>query len=392
MSTKLEKKPDAAVVVATVRALKYQAEKSTDHLKEENLDSLKEGFANLDRHMNNVRSYQIPVLVVINKFPTDTEAELDLLKSMIEAQGFPVEIVTAHDDGSKGAKAAAEKIVELADNSDYELVSSYNEDDDLVTKIEKVAKRIYHAADVEYSDKAKRDLEKLQKLGKDRLPVIIAKTQYSFSDNAKELGAPTDFTLHVKGLSLRNGAGFVVVSTGHILDMPGLPKHPAALDIDVDEEICRMKTIKFIGLVIAALIAAADQGLKYYIATNYKVGEVHDVMPGLFSLTYVKNNGAAWNVLSGQMWLFYVISLIAIGVILYFYFNKKYSHWMFKTGLIFTLGGIIGNLIDRLHLKYVIDMIQLDFVQFNIFNLADSAITVGVVLIFCYLLFIERED
>lgn len=109
VSTKLEKKPDAAVVVATVRALKYQAEKSTDHLKEENLDSLKEGFANLDRHMNNVRSYQIPVLVVINKFPTDTEAELDLLKSMIEAQGFPVEIVTAHDDGSKGAKAAAEK-------------------------------------------------------------------------------------------------------------------------------------------------------------------------------------------------------------------------------------------------------------------------------------------
>lgn len=123
----------------------------------------------------------------------------------------------------------------MADNSDYELVSSYNEDDDLVTKIEKVAKRIYHAADVEYSDKAKRDLEKLQKLGKDRLPVIIAKTQYSFSDNAKELGAPTDFTLHVKGLSLRNGAGFVVISTGHILDMPGLPKHPAALDIDVDE-------------------------------------------------------------------------------------------------------------------------------------------------------------
>lgn len=150
--------------------------------------------------------------------------------------------------------------------------------------------------------------------------------------------------------------------------------------------------MQVIGLVIAVLIAAADQGLKYYIATNYKVGEVHDVMPGLFSFTYVKNNGAAWNVLSGQMWLFYVISLIAIGVVLYFYFNKKYSHWMFKTGLIFTLGGIIGNLIDRLHLKYVIDMIQLDFVQFNIFNLADSAITVGVVLIFCYLLFIERED
>lgn len=235
VSTKLEKKPDAAVVVATVRALKYQAEKSTDHLKEENLDSLKEGFANLDRHMNNVRSYNIPVLVVINKFPTDTEAELDLLKSLIEEQGFPCEIVTAHDEGSKGAKAAAEKIVELADKSDYEIKRSYDENDDLETKIEKVAKRIYHAADVEYTDKAKDQLEKLKKMGKDKLPVIIAKTQYSFTDNVKELGAPTGFTLHVKGLSLRNGAGFVVVSTGHILDMPGLPKHPAALDIDVDE-------------------------------------------------------------------------------------------------------------------------------------------------------------
>ena len=133
------------------------------------------------------------------------------------------------------SKAAAEKIVELADKSDYEIKRSYDLDDDLETKIEKVAKRIYHAADVEYTDKAKDQLVKLKKMGKDKLPVIIAKTQYSFTDNVKELGAPTGFTLHVKGLSLRNGAGFVVVSTGHILDMPGLPKHPAALDIDVDE-------------------------------------------------------------------------------------------------------------------------------------------------------------
>lgn len=235
VSTKLEKKPDAAVMVATVRALKYQAEKSTDHLKEENLDSLKEGFANLQRHMANVASYGIPLLVVINKFPTDTPAELDLLKKLINDEGHPCEVVTAHDEGSKGAVKAAETLVKLADASDYDLVPSYNEDDDIKTKVEKVAKRIYHAGQVEYTEKAEKQLARLQKMGKDKLPVIIAKTQYSFSDNAKELGAPTDFTLHVKSISLRNGAGFVVVSTGHILDMPGLPKHPAALDIDVDD-------------------------------------------------------------------------------------------------------------------------------------------------------------
>ena len=122
------------------------------------------------------------------------------------------------------------------------------------------------------------------------------------------------------------------------------------------------------------------------------MGEVHDVMPGLFSFTYIQNNGAAWNILSGKMWFFYVVSAVAIAVVLYYYFNKNYSHWMFKSGLVLVLGGIIGNLIDRLHLKYVIDMIQLNFVQFNIFNLADAAITVGVILIFSYLLFIERED
>ena len=150
--------------------------------------------------------------------------------------------------------------------------------------------------------------------------------------------------------------------------------------------------MQVIGLIVAALIAAGDQWLKYYIVTNYQVGESHDVLPGLFSFTYVRNNGAAWNVLSGQMWFFYLVSIAAIGVVLYFYFNKKYDHWLFKSGLVFVLGGIIGNLIDRLHLKYDIDMIDLDFVRFNIFNLADSAITVGVIMIFCYLLFFERED
>lgn len=145
------------------------------------------------------------------------------------------------------------------------------------------------------------------------------------------------------------------------------------------------------GLIIAALIVVADQWLKFYVSHNFQIGEVHEAFPGLFSLTYIKNSGAAWNILTGQMWFFYLISIVALAVVLYFYFNKKYNHWMLKLGLAFVLGGIIGNLIDRLHLKYVIDMIQLDFVNFNIFNIADSAITVGVILIFAYLLFIERD-
>ena len=234
VSTHLDKKPDATVVVATVRALKYQAEGTTDHLNEENLASLREGFKNLERHMNNMRSYNLPVLVVINRFATDTEAELNLLQDLIQTQGLPVEIVDYHNQGSKGGVEAAQKLVDLANQNSAEIVPTYNENDALTSKIKKIAKRIYHASAVEYNEKAQKQMVELTKMGKDKLPVIIAKTQYSFSDNAKALGAPTDFTLHVKNLSLKNGAGFIVVTTGHILDMPGLPKHPAALDIDVD--------------------------------------------------------------------------------------------------------------------------------------------------------------
>lgn len=234
VSKHLDKKPDAAVVVATVRALKYQVLGSTDHLDEENLDALKEGFKNLERHMNNMRSYNVPVMALINHFDTDTESELNLLKELVEEQGIKAEVVNYHDDGSKGGVKAAEEVVALADSGKADLTSTYDDDDDVKTKIKKVATKIYHATGVEYSEKAKKQIQALHDLGKDKLPVIIAKTQYSFSDDKKKLGAPTDFNLHVKGVSLKNGARFIVVTTGHILDMPGLPKHPAALDIDVD--------------------------------------------------------------------------------------------------------------------------------------------------------------
>ena len=234
VSKHLEKMPDASVVVATVRALKYQAEGSTDNLDRENLDALREGFKNLERHMNNMRNYNVPVIVLINRFATDTERELELLQNLVKEQGIDAIVVDCHEEGSKGGIEAAQAVIDLANSNQANLQSTYNDDDPVKTKIEKVAQKIYHASNVEYTEKAERDIHELEKMGKDKLPVIIAKTQYSFTDNQKLLGAPTDFTLHVKGTSLKNGAGFIVITTGHVLDMPGLPKHPAALDIDVD--------------------------------------------------------------------------------------------------------------------------------------------------------------
>lgn len=145
-------------------------------------------------------------------------------------------------------------------------------------------------------------------------------------------------------------------------------------------------------LVISLLVVIADQGLKNYIVTNFKIGDEHTVIPGILSFTYLQNDGAAWNIFSGQMILFYLISIAAIAVVVYYLFNPKYKNWLFDTGLALVLGGIVGNFIDRLHLKYVIDMLQLDFVQFNIFNIADSAITVGIVLVFIYLIFMSEKD
>lgn len=145
-------------------------------------------------------------------------------------------------------------------------------------------------------------------------------------------------------------------------------------------------------LVISLLVVVADQWLKNYIVTNFKIGDEKTIIPGILSFTYLQNDGAAWNIFSGQMILFYLISIAAIVVVVYYLFNPKYKNWLFDTGLALVLGGNVGNFIDRLHLKYVIDMLQLDFVQFNIFNIADSAITVGIVLVFIYLIFISEKD
>lgn len=150
--------------------------------------------------------------------------------------------------------------------------------------------------------------------------------------------------------------------------------------------------MQFLYLIISLLVVVADQGLKSFIINNYSVGEVYQIIPGILSFNYLQNNGAAWNILTGQMWLFYIISTLAIIICLYFLFNKKYKNPLFDVGISLVLGGIIGNFIDRLHLKYVIDMLQLDFMHFNIFNIADSAITVGVILVFIYLIFFDEGD
>lgn len=150
--------------------------------------------------------------------------------------------------------------------------------------------------------------------------------------------------------------------------------------------------MSWIYLLISAVVVLADQGLKNYIAGNFALGEVHNVIPNVLSLTYLQNNGAAGNILSGKMWLFYLISFIVIPIVICFIFSKKYNHWFFNLGLALVLGGIIGNLVDRLHLKYVIDMFQLDFMNFNIFNVADAGISVGIAILFIYLIFIDREE
>lgn len=149
--------------------------------------------------------------------------------------------------------------------------------------------------------------------------------------------------------------------------------------------------MQFLYLIISLVIVVLDQGLKAFIVTNYHVGEIHQIIPGILSFNYLQNNGAAWNILPGQMWFFYIISVVAIIVCLYFLFKPKYKNPLFDIGISLVLGGIIGNLIDRMHLRYVVDMLQLDFVNFNIFNIADSAITIGVIIIFIYLVFLDNE-
>lgn len=232
----LGKTPDAVVIVATVRALKYNGGVDKNNLQEENLAALATGSENLKRHVTSMSRYGVPVIVAVNRFTSDTDAEINQLlayvKDELHVQAFDT---TVWANGGGGALDLADAVVAAADEPST-FKPLYDSDDDLVTKMTKIVQNIYGGRDVELEPKAKRQLKTFQKQGWDKLPVCMAKTQYSLSDNAKALGAPTEFTIHVREFVPKLGAGFIVAMTGNVLTMPGLPKHPAALDMDIDAD------------------------------------------------------------------------------------------------------------------------------------------------------------
>ena len=229
-------KPDAVVCVATIRALKYHGGQLKEDIKQENLEALSRGIHNLNKHLDNLKNkFGLNVIVAINKFNTDTEAEIELLSSNLQKQGVEMSLVESHQKGSDGAVDLAEKIVNLC-NEPENFKYIYEDTDSIKEKIEKVAKNIYGAQKVEYSKEALVEIEKIEKMGYSKLPVCIAKTQYSFSDDPTNLECKEPFTLHVNEIILKAGAEFVVAITGKIMTMPGLPKVPSAEKIDIDKD------------------------------------------------------------------------------------------------------------------------------------------------------------
>lgn len=235
-------KPDAVVVVATVRALKNHGGVAKDALNDENLQALEAGLPNLLQHVENLTNvYNLPCVVAINRFPTDTEAELKLVEDKCRELGVNVALSEVWAKGGEGGLALADEVVRLCENGDEAGRSadtfqfSYGDDLSLREKIEAVAKNVYRADGVDFEAKAAKEMAKLEKLGFDGMPVCMAKTQYSFSDDQTKLGAPRGFRITVRDVKVSAGAGFVVALTGNIMTMPGLGKSPAAFKIDVDE-------------------------------------------------------------------------------------------------------------------------------------------------------------
>ena len=229
-------KPDAVVCVATIRALKYHGGQPKDQIKEENLEALKNGIANLNRHLDNLKNkFGLNVIVAINKFSTDTQAEINLLKQELDKQNIELSLVESHEKGSTGAVDIAEKLVKLVEKEEnFKYI--YQDEDTIKEKIEKVAINIYGAEGVEYSEQALGEIEKIEKLGFSKYPVCIAKTQYSFSDDPKNLECKEPFKIHVNEINIKAGAEFIVAITGKIMTMPALPRNPAAEKIDIDSD------------------------------------------------------------------------------------------------------------------------------------------------------------
>ena len=225
--------PSAIVIVATTRALKYNGGVPKDKCGEANIDALKEGISNLGVHIDNMRKYGVPVVVAINRFITDLPDELEFIESYCKSKGADFALADVFANGGQGGVDLANKVCEACEKTS-EYAPLYSLDGSLKEKIKTIATKIYGASDVVYTAQAEKSIAELSKLDIDKLPVCIAKTQYSLSDNPKLLGAPKNFNITVRNVSLSNGAGFVVVYTGDIMTMPGLPKQPAAERIDVD--------------------------------------------------------------------------------------------------------------------------------------------------------------
>ncbi len=228
-------KPDAVVIVATVRALKYNGGVSKEDLSKENLDALKKGLPNLLKHVENItKKYKIPAVVAINKFPTDTENELKLVQEECNNLGVNAVLSEVWAKGGEGGLELAKEVVRIIDEGKNEFKPIYDLEIGIADKITTIAKEIYGADGVEFAPAALKEIDNLEKLGFRNVPVCIAKTQYSLTDNPKILGRPTGFKINVRNVKISAGAGFVVALTGDIMTMPGLPKRPAAENIDVD--------------------------------------------------------------------------------------------------------------------------------------------------------------
>ena len=227
--------PDAVVIVATIKALKYHGGIDKDHIFEENLLGLEKGIDNLYKHIDNIKEkFGLNVIVAINKYSQDSKKEIEFLRTKLKEKNVSLSLVTGYADGGNGAKDIASKLVELVNNKcNFKYI--YDIDDDIKTKIKKIANNIYYAKDVIFTDKALDEIKKIEKLGYSNYPVCIAKTQYSLSDDPKNLKCDDDYVITIRDLQVKTGAGFVVALAGKIMTMPGLPRVPAAENIDIDE-------------------------------------------------------------------------------------------------------------------------------------------------------------
>lgn len=229
-------KPDAVVLVATIKAIKYHGGVEKEKIQEENIEGIEKGIDNLYRHIDNLKNkFGLNVIVALNRYVQDTKREIEFLKEKLAEKGVELSLVEGWDKGGEGAKDIAEKLVKLTEQEEnFHYI--YDLEDSIQTKIEKIATKIYGAKGIDYSEESIQEMKKIEELGYGNLPICIAKTQYSFSDDPKNLECKEDYNIHVRNMELKSGAGFIVVLAGKIMTMPGLPKVPAAESIDIDEK------------------------------------------------------------------------------------------------------------------------------------------------------------